>query len=139
MPFPIQSDFFVKRISLHRDLSGPSDQIDQLVRRQLFPCERASGVRDLFLNDRAVEIVCPEFKRELGDLFPKHYPVCLDMVEIIEDKTTDGDCLKVINPGSISPFYFCVFRMIRKWYKCLKSSCFLLKCSQADEMVDAVL
>ena len=54
---------------------------------------------DHFFLNRAVHIVCPEGEGDLGEFWPDHYPVGLNMGEIIEIEAGDGDISQVVDAG----------------------------------------
>src|SRR6516165_2832208 len=89
-------DGAVERVAFHGDAAGRADEALEFGARSKLGGLRAGIVIDLLFDDGAVQIVCAKMQRNLSDAGRKHNPVGLDMVEIVEKKTRDGDVAQVI-------------------------------------------
>ena len=95
---------------------------------------------DLFVDDRAVQVVGPERQGDLGRLEPEHDPVRFDVREIVEHQPADGHDLQVHQPrwlGNVG--HLRVIGVEGQRDERLEPAGLVLKLAQADQVVDAVV
>src|SRR5665647_3660137 len=89
----------VQRVALHRHAAGGADHAHQLTLAELLPRVDAGRVADLLLDHGAVEIVDAERQRDLSELEAHVDPEGLDVTEVVEDESSDGKHLEVVEAG----------------------------------------
>ena len=67
---------------------------------------------NIFFDHDTAEVVCPEFQRYLGDLRPLGDPRRLDVREIIEHDTREGEGLQVLHGGCGASSQLCIARLV---------------------------
>jgi len=77
-------DRFVESIPLHRRAAGFADGFDHFGLSLQLRRGRAGHVKDVFLNDRPVQIVRAVAQRHLRQLQLQAHPVGRDVIEVVE-------------------------------------------------------
>src|SRR3954462_990863 len=86
----------VERITLRWSLSGGSYQVEDLVETQALSSVGSCLVIDLLAHDRAFEVVHAERQRCLREERRDHDPVRLDVVEVVEKESPDGEIAQIV-------------------------------------------
>src|SRR6266511_2684493 len=86
----------VERIALGGNAPGAPDELDDVVESHRLCRGRASFVIDLLANDGSLEIVDAERKRRLRKERGHHDPVRLDVLEVVEVETADGEIPEIV-------------------------------------------
>ncbi len=91
------------------------------------------------VGDGAVEVVGAEVEGGLGGGFAEHDPVGLDVVEVVEHQTGDGDCFEVVDGvGAGERREGGARRVEGERNEALEAAGLVLLLAEADEVVDAV-
>ena len=81
----------IEGVSFDGSETGFRNQFDEGLAGKVLTGVGSGGMSDSLLNDRSVEIVCPEIEGKLRDLQPEHDPESLYVEKIVEKKPCDGD------------------------------------------------
>ena len=97
-------------------------------------------VRDLLLDDRAVDVVDAEHRRELRDLEADHDPERLDVRDVVEHQPRDRERLEVVEAGRARQvLHLGVGRMEGERDEREEAAGLVLLLAQSDQVVDALL
>src|SRR5262249_11897824 len=83
----------VERVALHRDAARGTDGADELLQLLLLAGGRAGGAEDLLPDEGALHVVGTEVERHLGDRERQRDPVRLDVRDVVEHQSRDGQHL----------------------------------------------
>ena len=135
----------VERIALRRRLARRPDQIDDVVEAQPLRGVRAGLVVDLLAHDRSLEIVHAERERRLREERRHHDPVRLDVIEVVEEESADGEIAKIVEAGRRRSLpaeldaELVVVRVIRERNVGEETARLVLQVAQQRQMLDAIL
>ena len=82
---------FVQGVTLDRFPSCLFDQADERFVTKGLLCFTTGHVGNTLFTHRAIHIICPKRKGHLGHFRANHYPVGLNVGEIIQHKPADGN------------------------------------------------
>src|SRR6185312_10432975 len=85
-----------QRVALHRHAPRATYQSDQIIERHSLRGVRTRFVVDLLLHHGAFEVVHAERQRSLRQAWRHHYPVTLDVIEIVEKEPADREVAKIV-------------------------------------------
>ncbi len=102
-------------------------------------CRRAGVVIDLLFDYSAVDVVRAKAQRDLRDLGGHHLPVGLDVREVVEQQTADGDLFDIREPrGSGQVRQRGVIGMKGQRDEGLKAVRIILQGAKLQQVIDAI-
>ena len=89
----VRKDFyrFIKRVALHRRSSGFANGFDHVRFGLQLRRGRSGHVKDVFLDDCAVQIVRAVAQRHLREFQSEADPIRRDVIKVVEVNAADGD------------------------------------------------
>src|SRR5215212_3399361 len=92
----------VKRIALRRRFSCRANQVEDVVEAQTLCGVRAGFVIDLLAYHGSLEVIHAKGERGLREERRHHDPMCLDVLEVVEEEPANGKVAQIVEPGGRS-------------------------------------
>src|ERR1700730_4806402 len=132
-------DGAVERVALDGYAAGFADQALEFAARGELSRLGAGIVINLLLNYCAVQVVGPKAQGDLRDARREHYPIRLDVVEVVEQQARNGDGFKIVIPRRRGQMRESRIRRVkRQRNECSEAVRFILQFTQGQKMIDAL-
>jgi len=129
----------IQRVALDGDAACGFDEMAELFAGHALRGGGSGVMVDLLFDNGAVEIVGTEAESDLRDFGGHHLPIGLDVGEVVEQQTADGDLANVGEAGGDGQMIEGgVLGVKGQRDEGLEAAGFVLDLAQLEEMVDAV-